>query len=113
MKTVNTPCPEECSDCCALTYPPQGFCRRCLSENMTPVNLPASGNIMAVTQIQHSFEDEIKPILPLTVASVDMGTGCVVFTLATDDSIQAGAAVSVDRRIWPFGNLLTAVKEQP
>ena len=112
MKNFQTSNPEKCDDCHVLTYPPQGFCRSCLSENTAPIKLPASGHVMAATRLHHSFEEEIKSLLPLSIAAVDMGTGCVVFALTAENMLEAGTAVSLDHHIWAIGNLLTVVKEQ-
>lgn len=111
MKNPQTSNPEKCVDCHILTYPSQGFCHSCLSENTVPIELPASGRVMAITRLHHSFEEEIKPLLPLSIATVDIGAGCVVFVLTAEKTLDAGTAVNLDHRTWPIGNLLTAVRE--
>lgn len=113
MKNPQVSNPEKCVDCHTLTYPPQGFCHSCLSENTAPIEMPASGWIMAVSRLHHSFEEEIKPLLPLSIVAVDMGSGCVVFALTGETTLEAGAAVKLDRRTWAIGNLLTAVRALP
>jgi len=107
-EVFNAKIPSICTDCNAVTYPPQGFCHSCLSENTEPIPLPLSGKVMAVSQIHHSFEVDIQPHLPLSLTSVALTSDTVVFGLTKENELQTGDKVSLDVQSWPFGNLLTA-----
>lgn len=100
--------PDICTTCTTVTYPPQGFCHNCLSENTKPISLPLSGKLMAKSLLHHSFEPAMQSYLPLNFVSVALSGGTVVFALTEESELQVGDIVSLDVQPWPFGNLLTA-----
>lgn len=100
--------PETCRDCGRLTYPTQGFCAHCLSENVTAISVPFYGTVLAQTTLHHSFNPAISNQLPLTLCSIEIQAGVVVFTLAQEAGLRAGGRVLVDEGTWPFGKRLTA-----
>lgn len=103
--------PECCSVCSAITYPPQGFCKNCLSEEAAPIELPATGTLLANSTLHHSFEQSVIAHLPLNLCAVELAGGPVVFVLSKTSEGNAGSVVSIDMGRWPFGDRLTIVQE--
>ncbi len=104
--------PQVCADCAGVTYPPQGFCHKCLSEGCTPMALPMEGVIFAKSVLHYSLEEQIKPYLPVKFASVKIEGGAVIFAIEGDDGLELGQIVLITEQDHEFGTLLTAVKEK-
>lgn len=100
--------PDVCGECGAHTYPSQGFCRNCLSENLTAIPTPFEGKLLAATILRHSFDEAISAHLPLTLCSLETAGGAVIFALSQEKNLKQGEMVSVDVETWPFGERLTA-----
>ncbi len=111
MSEIEVALPEYCSACSAITYPNQGFCRICLSEEVAPSELPATGTLLAKSTLHHSFEQNVIAHLPLNLCAVELAGGPVVFVLSRTQEGKVGSSVSIDMDRWPFGDRLTVVQE--
>ena len=108
MKNINLPF--KCADCQTVTYPDQGFCHSCLSENGAAMTLPIAGKILATSLLHHSLEEDVQAHLPLMLTSVEIDGGVAVFAIASHD-IVAEDTVILQEKNMGFGTLLTASKE--
>ncbi len=109
---LTTHVPVKCADCGAATYPAQGFCSTCLSENVQAVSFPFKGTVKAISTLRYSLEEAIKPHLPLTLAAVHVSSGTVVFAFVEASTFEAGTGVVLVEKDIGFGPRLVAVRDK-
>ena len=77
---------------------------------MAAVEVPFTARVMASSQLHYSLDEAFQVSLPLTLVSLEVSQGVVVFALTKED-VKAGDTMSVQPQNHVFGNLLTAVKD--
>ena len=84
-----------CEACGAGQYPPRELCRVCLSDALGwSVAEAVPGVLMAVTLLQHSHEQSVRPRLPLQTGLVRLGEGMVAVCFVAG-GLEPPAAVRV------------------
>lgn len=74
---------QACEDCGRLQYPPQAFCRACLSINLAWQDKLPKATVIAAVAVHRSYADDFNQGGPWWVASVSLGPGinCYAHTL--------------------------------
>ncbi len=90
-----------CSECGAYRFPPAAFCWRCQRQEVEWVAHDRSGTVYSFTVIRHAVIPELREVLPLIPAVVELtGTdGCRMVASVVDcvpEDVQIGASVTID-----------------
>ena len=101
-----TPKIERCTDCGHVQYPERGFCEHCMSPGTELVSVDEAGKLISWTVLHTSLEPEIRPHLPLTVASIELASGPVVITYFKGDATTVGQAVRLGCVVDPNGRFV-------
>ncbi len=94
---------QRCTACGHTQYPPRELCSACLADTLEWTAAPASGTVLAITELHHTHEPSFHTQRPITVALVhlDSGPTAVCFIAATSaagDRVQITAATDAAGR---------------
>lgn len=105
---------EHCADCAHVQYPPRGFCQRCLSPDVAEKAITSPGKLLSWTNLHVSLEPDLRPHLPLTIASVALDDGPVVITYFMGQP-KTGQSVNVGSSVDPIGRsvLIARPEDKP
>lgn len=103
---TDTPQLERCTDCEHVQYPARGFCEQCISPSTELGAVDDAGTLISWSILHASLEPALRPHLPLTVASVKLASGPVVFAYFKGDPTSVGQPVRIGCVIDPNGRFV-------
>jgi uncharacterized OB-fold protein len=104
---------QHCTTCGHTQYPSRQLCSTCLADTLEQTAAPATGTVLAITELHHTHEPSFHKQRPITVALVhlDAGPTAVCFITA---SCAAGDRVHVTAATDAAGRaVLTAAAPPP
>ena len=110
---ISTPQLQRCTTCGKTQYPPRELCSSCLADTLEWTTTPATGMVLAITELHHSHQPSFHTQRPIAVALVQLTSGptavCFVATPCTaGDHVHLTAAIDAAGR-----TVLTAVAQPP
>ncbi len=96
-----------CQECRAVNYPPRELCGHCLADALQWQQTTDTGEVLSVTQLHYSLEDNYLPYLPWSVGSIKLHCGPVVLA-HLQPGLASGAAVIVRPVRDPQANIMLA-----
>lgn len=85
----------ECTECGFVVFPPRSFCRNCLSESVSDIDLPQTGELRTYT-IAHTGQEGIEP--PYAFGFVDLLENTQIYSLLAEweeTSLEVGTPVEL------------------
>lgn len=103
---------QRCATCGKTQYPPRELCSSCLADNLEWTIASATGTILAITQLHHTYDPSFHTQRPITVAQVhvDYGPTVICFLAAT---CAAGERVHIMADTDAAGRTVLTAATQP
>ena len=90
---------QTCRDCSHVQYPPRDACANCLSIRLDWQQQDGAGELLSLTELQHSNDLFFRERLPWSVGLVKLEVGPTVVVHVHGDCSQAPTPVRVDARL--------------
>jgi NAD(P)-dependent dehydrogenase (short-subunit alcohol dehydrogenase family)/uncharacterized OB-fold protein len=101
-----------CQDCKVIQFPVREICGVCLSANLKWQEIEGCGAVLAPTAIHHSVDPYMQQRAPVSIGSVRLDAGPVVFAFIARGCEQPGTRVRILNRLDRSGqSVLVAISE--
>jgi NAD(P)-dependent dehydrogenase (short-subunit alcohol dehydrogenase family)/uncharacterized OB-fold protein len=101
-----------CENCKAIQFPVRDVCGACLSSDLTWRQVGDGGRVLARTAIRHSVDPYLLRRVPVSIGSVQLDDGPVVFAFIADGCDPPDGRVRILNRLDRSGeSVLLAVAE--
>ena len=96
---------QTCEDCSFVQYPPQEFCRQCLSSDLVWRDQPREAEVLAEATVYHSLEPAFSGATSPHTGLVRHSSGVVLVAFLTADC-RAGDTVHLSYILAPGGSVV-------
>jgi uncharacterized OB-fold protein len=103
---------QRCTTCGKIQYPPRELCSACLTDTLEWTAAPATGTVLAITELHHTHEPSFYTQQPITVALVHLDSGPTVVCFI-DALCAAGDRVHIAASIDTAGRAVLTAAAQP